>query len=133
MLSLRELEEHIVANGRVEGHELEVLRNVLYADGKIDRKEADFLVVVYKRVRARTHSFQQFFYNTIKKHILADGRIDAEETEWLRQMLFHDGKIADEERKFVRELKGEAKEVSPEFQALYAEFMKQPPEQHTSG
>jgi hypothetical protein len=84
-------------------------------------------------VRYRTHRFEQFFYNAIKKHILTDGRIDAEETAWLRQMLFFDEKIDDEERAFLRQLKGEAEEVSPEFEALFEECMKQPPEQHTSG
>ena len=48
-------------------------------------------------------------------------------------MLFADGKIDDEERKFLHELKGEAKEVSCEFAALFADSMKQPPEQRTCG
>jgi uncharacterized tellurite resistance protein B-like protein len=133
MPDLRGIEEQIVANGRVEGHELKLLRKILYGDGKIDRTEADFLVVLHKRVQYRTHSFEQFFYNAIKKHILTDGRIDAEETAWLRQMLFFDEKIDDEERAFLRQLKGEAEEVSPEFEALFEKCMKQPPEQHTSG
>jgi uncharacterized membrane protein YebE (DUF533 family) len=51
----------------------------------------------------------------------------------LRRMLFADGKIDDEERKLLHELKGEAKEVSREFEALFAESMKQPQEQHTCG
>jgi len=124
MPDLRQIEEQVVANGRVEGHELEMLRALLYGDGKINRKEADFLVVLYKRVRNRPHGFQQFFYNAIKNHLLADGRIDAEETAWLRQMLFADGKIRDDERKFLSQLKGEAGEVSPEFEALFEECIK---------
>src|SRR3954453_3040083 len=82
---LREIEERVVASGRVEGHEIRLLDELLYADGKIDREEAAFLVVVHKRVRSRTHGFEQFFYNAIKDHILADGRVGAEETAWLRQ------------------------------------------------
>jgi hypothetical protein len=42
-------------------------------------------------------------------------------------------KIDDEERKFLHELRGEARHVSPEFDLLFTESMKQPPEQHTSG
>ncbi len=45
-------------------------------------------------------------------HILANGRIDAEESAWLRRLLFAGGKIDDEERKFLHELKGEAKQIS---------------------
>ena len=133
MITLRELEERIVANGRVEGHELRLLRELLYADGKIDRDEADFLVVVYKRVGHRSHDFEQFYYDTIKKHILQDGRIDAEEAEWLRRMIFHTEEVEDEERSFLRQLRGEARQVSPEFEALYDECMKLPPERHTAG
>jgi hypothetical protein len=64
---------------------------------------------------------------------LADGKIDAEESAWLRRMLFADGKIDDHERKFLHELKGEAKQTGPEFDALFHECMKQPQQQHTSG
>ena len=133
MSDLRQIEHDILANGRVDGPELEVLRQRLYADGKIDRRGADFLVELHKRVQHLTPAFEHFFYQAIKDHILADGRIDAEEASWLRQMLFADGKIDDEERKFLHELKGEAKQVSREFEVLFEESMKQPPEQRTCG
>lgn len=132
MLELREMGERILANGRVEGHELEPLRRLLYADGKIDRREADFLVELHKRARPRSPAFDHFFYKAIKDHILEDGRISAEETAWLRQMLFADGTIDDEERKLLHELKGEAREAGPEFEALFSEAMKSPPEQRTA-
>jgi uncharacterized membrane protein YebE (DUF533 family) len=61
------------------------------------------------------------------------GRIDAEEAAWLRRMLFADGMIDDEERKFLHELNGEAKQVGREFEQLFEECMKQPQEQHTCG
>jgi hypothetical protein len=48
-------------------------------------------------------------------------------------MLFTDGKFKDEERRFLHELKGEAKKVSHEFEVLFAECMKEAPEQHTCG
>jgi hypothetical protein len=133
MTDLQRLEEELIANGRVEGHELRLLRGVLYADGKIDRREADFLVELHKRVPHRTHGFERFFYNAIKAHVLEDGRIGAEETAWLRQMIFFDDKIDDEERQFLHELRGEARQDSPEFQALFKELSKEPPERRTSG
>ena len=133
MLELRKIEQDILANGKVDSHELDVLRRELYADGKIDRAEADFLVELHKRVQHLTPAFEQFFYQAVKDFILADGRVDAEEAAWLRRMLFADGKIDDRERKLLHELKGEAGQVSPEFEALFADSMKQPPEQHTCG
>jgi hypothetical protein len=133
MLKSRQIEQDILATGKIDGPELEVLRRQLYAAGKIARREADFLVELHKRVQHKTPAFEQFFYQAIKDHILAHGRIDAEEAAWLRQMLFADGKIKDEERKFLHELKGEAGQVSPEFEVLFEESMKQPQEQHTCG
>ncbi|HEV3255454.1 MAG TPA: hypothetical protein VG013_01115 [Gemmataceae bacterium] len=133
MLDLRLIEHDILTNGRVDGPELDVLRRQLYAGGTIDRRGADFLVELHKRVQHLTPAFEQFFYQAIKDHILAHGRIDAEEAAWLRRMLFADGKIDDEERKFLHELKGEAEQVSREFEVLFAESMKEPPEQRTSG
>jgi len=64
---------------------------------------------------------------------MAHGRINSEETAWLRRMLFADGKMEDEKRKFLHELKGEAKEIGHEFESLFGESMKQPEEQHTCG
>ena len=133
MLKLRDIERDILATGKIDGPELEVLRRHLYVDGEIDRQRADFLVELYKRVQHKTPAFEQFFYQAVKDHILADGRIDAEEAAWLRQMVLADGQIADEERKFLHELKGEAKHIAREFEALFAESMRQPAEQRTCG
>ena len=133
MPDLRQIEHDILANGKVDGQQLEVLRRQLYAAGKVDRRGADFLVELHKRVQHVTPAFEHFFYQAIKDHILAHGRISTEEVAWLRRMLFADGRIKDQERKFLHELKGESKETCPEFEALFKESMKVPQEQHTSG
>ncbi len=134
MADLRQLMEDVLADGRIDGQEIERLRHELYADGKIDRAEADFLIELHKRVqRPSGHAWEQFFYQAIKDHVLADGSIDVEETAWLRRMLLEDGRIDDAERKFLHQVKGEARKVCPEFDALYAECMKESPPPHTSG
>jgi uncharacterized membrane protein YebE (DUF533 family) len=88
---------------------------------------------LHKRVQHRTPAFDQFFYQAVKDHLLQDGQIGAEAAGWLRQMVFADGKIDDEERKLLHELRGQARQVSREFEALFEESMKQPQEQHTCG
>jgi hypothetical protein len=133
MRELRHIEEHVDKHGRVNGHELEEMRQLLYADGKIDRKEANFLVELHKRVKNRTRAFEQFFYKALKDHILTDGKINARKTAWLQDALVSDGKIDDETRKFLHQLKGEATQVHPDFEKLIRKVMKQPPEQRTSG
>jgi hypothetical protein len=84
-------------------------------------------------VQHRTPGFDQFFFRAVKDHLLADGRIGAEAARWLRQVVLADGKIDDEGRRLLHELRGEAGQTSREFEALFAECMKQPQEQHTSG
>jgi hypothetical protein len=69
MLDLRQIEHDILAKGRVDGPELEVLCRQVYAGGTIDRRGADFLVELHKRVQHLTPAFEQFFYQAIKDHI----------------------------------------------------------------
>lgn len=134
MANLRQLMVELLSKGRVDSQDMEHLRRELYADGKIDREEADFLVELHKRIqRPNGPAWEDFFYKAIKDHILADGSIDAEEAAWLRQMLWQDGQIDDRERKFLHELHGEARQVSPEFQSVFDEAMRQPMPSHTSG
>jgi hypothetical protein len=133
MNELRQIEHDILARGRVDGHDLEVLRRWAYVGGKVGRPEADFLVSLHRRVQHRSPSFDQFFYRAVKDHLLADARIEAEEADWLRQVLLADGTIDDEERTLLHELRGEAGQVSPEFEQLYQECLKQPREQRTCG
>ena len=132
MLNLRQVQQDVMANGRVEGRHLDVLRRELYVGGKIDRKGADLLVELHKRLEHHTPDLEHFFYHAIKDHVLAGGRIDAERTAWLRDVLAGGHWIQDEDRKLLHELKGEAKEVCPEFESLFAEAMKRPQDRHSS-
>ena len=136
MPDLRQIHHDILALGRVDTPMLELLRRSLYnrgGGGKIDRPEADVLVDLHKRVERTNPAFEAFYYRAVKDHVLADGAIKPDETLWLRQTLFRDGVISDEERKFLHELKGEARQSCPEFEALFAECMAQPQERHTAG
>lgn len=119
MTDLRVLQKELLENGKIEGHEVEQLRRLVSADGKIDRFEAELLLELFKRVDRISPAFERFFYSAIKKHLLCDGTIGVEAAAWLRRLVFADSKISDREKKLIRELKGEASHVSDEFQALY--------------
>jgi hypothetical protein len=133
MLEMRKIEQDILATGKVDTRDLELLRQRVYVEGKVGRPEADFLVGLHKRLQHRTPSFDQFVYRAIKDHLVADGRIDASGAAWLRQLVLADGKIDDEERKLLHEIRGEARQMCHEFEDLFAECMKLPQEQHTCG
>jgi hypothetical protein len=129
---MREIAERIIANGRVDDHEIKVLEQLIYSDGKIDRKEANFMVELHKRVAFRSPAFEKFHYRILKDHVLANGFIGSGEVKWLREVLLDDDRVDDEERKFLRELKGEASTFPAEFEKLYKDCMNMPQEQHTS-
>ena len=133
MQELRRIEREILARGRVDSDHLAALLLKLYSGGTVGRPAADFLVELHKRVQHLNPSFERLFYRAVRDHVLVNGRIEAAETAWLRPVLFADGAIKDEERKFLHELKGESQHACSEFDALYAEAMKMPQEQHTSG
>jgi uncharacterized tellurite resistance protein B-like protein len=122
----RTLSMKILTNGKVEGHEVESLRELISADGKIDREEAEFLIYIYKRTDQIAPAFEKFFYKVIKEHLLADGTIDSERAAWLRSLILVDGKVTEREKKLLREVRGEAKEISVEGNALIEECLTWP-------
>ena len=121
MPKLRELMENLLADGRVDGREVEALTGLLYADGRIERAEAEFLVELHRRVEQVAPGFDRFFYAALKRHILTDGMIEPAEAVWLRRVILANGRVNEPEKKLLRELKGEAARTCPEFDELYAE------------
>jgi hypothetical protein len=65
--------------------------------------------------------FNRFFFKAIEDNVLQDSVIDAPEARWLRKMLFADGKIDADEKNFLKSLKSKAKKTSSQFDALYEE------------
>ena len=130
---LQRIGREVLSRGKVDSDHLEALGAALYEGDKVGRPAADFLVELHKRVEHPNPAFDHLFYRALKHHVLADGRIGDEEVKWLRRALVADGPMKDEVRKFFHELEGEADHVGPEFEALFAEVMNEPPERHTSG
>jgi len=124
MPKLRELMQKMLSDGKVDGHGLVSLCDTLYADDKIDRQEAELLIELHKRVERVSPAFESFFYQAIKRHVLTDGKIDAEEADWLKRMIFADGRADKREKKLIRELKGEATHLCHEFEGLYADCLE---------
>ena len=124
MADLQKLKKDILADGNIDDQEVETIRRELYADGKIDKDEVEFLMALRNEARATCPAFEALFFDAVKQNVLADGSIDAEEAALLRRMVFADGKIDANEKKFLGDLKAQAKKVSPEFQKLYEECVK---------
>jgi uncharacterized membrane protein YebE (DUF533 family) len=120
-----------LADGVIDETEVKILRKELWADGKIDKEEVTFLIelrnTAQKKAKAKKKKmnpkFETLFFKAIESNVLKDGKIDASEAKWLRNMLFADGKIDANEKKFLARIKKGAKSTSSEFDKLYTECM----------
>jgi uncharacterized membrane protein YebE (DUF533 family) len=122
----------LLADGKIDDTEVKVLRKELYADGKIDTEEVKFLIelreAAQKKAKARKRqvggAFEKLFFKAIEDNVMKDGKIDEAEVRWLRNMLFADGKIDANEKKFLTRLKKSATGHSAAFEKLYEECMR---------
>ena len=82
--------------------------------------------MVTAAVRESAPAFDELFFPALKEVILADGRVGLDEQFFLLKMLYSDGHVSDREKQFLAELRREAREVTPEFQALCDEALAAP-------
>lgn len=123
--------EAILADGTIDDTEVRVLQRELWADGKIDAKEVEFLIELRNSAQRKAKAkkadvnpkFEALFFKAIEQNVLRDGRITAKEAGWLRRMLFADRKIDDNEKRFLGRLKRAATKTSAEFDQLYQESL----------
>jgi len=121
-----------LADGKIDDDEVKILKKELWADGEIDEDEVKFLIelrnAAQKKARARKEevnaNFEKLFFRAIEENVLKDGQIDAAEAKWLETMLFADGKIDDNEKKFLTRIKKAATRTSPAFDTLCARCLK---------
>ena len=113
----------LLADNKIDEQEVRALRKELYADGKIERKELEFLVELRDALKTPSPVFDRFFFKAVKDGILGNGIISASETRWLRSMIFADKKVDADEKRLMKDLKKAATKVDKGFDALYAEVV----------
>jgi hypothetical protein len=108
----------VLADGYIERKETDIIKQELLADGAISKSEAEFLVDLRKHAPKAVQEFHHFVFDVVKQALLADGEISKSEAEWLKKFLLADGKVDDMEKQFLHDLKAAAKKTSPEFEEL---------------
>ena len=108
-----------LADGRIDTKETQIIKDAIWSDGKLDKSELEFLLDIKKSASGVVREFNTMLFSALKAAVLADGDISASEAGWLRKFLYADGKIDDDEKKFLQDLKSSATATSPEFDALY--------------
>lgn len=115
--TLQELFTDIVEDGVVDAAEVAVLRERLYADGIVDREEANFLFDLNDAVSGRDNApeWQAFFVEAIADHLLKDdespGEIDEGEGDWLVSRIEGDGEYDAVEKALLAHLKAAASAI----------------------
>ncbi len=110
-----------VADGTIDAKETNILRKELFADGKIDKKEVEFLNDLRNAAKSYVPAFMKLFIDGVKANVLDDGVITDAEARWLRNAIFADGKVDADEKKLLKELRAGAKKVSSGFERLCQE------------
>ncbi len=119
----------LLADGILDDAEVKVIKKELFADGKIDRKEVEFLIELRTEAQKRakgqplSKSFETMFFKAMEENVLDNGIISAREAGWLRKTLFADGKVDDSEKAFLKKLKKSATKTASQFDKLCEEVL----------
>lgn len=114
----------LLADGRIDARETKIIRKEFFADRVIDKEELEFLNDLRHQAKKVSPRFTKLFLDGVKKHMLADRRIDDAEARWLRKSIFADGKVDRDEVKLLKDLKRSARKVGKAFDRLYAQCVK---------
>jgi hypothetical protein len=127
MSTLRELKSQILVEGedlRIDDADVALIRERLPADGSMSDEDLMVLAEMRRDARAVCPAFDRIFFPAFKAYILADGVVSHGEQFQLLRLIYGGGGIDPAERKFLQELRAEAQTVTPEFEALYRQAMR---------
>jgi len=123
-MNLQEFKTQLLADGVIDAAEVAKLKEVLYADGTIDKEEAKFLFDLNDAVtgKANDAAWEAFFVQAISDYLLKDevspGEIDANEAAWLVEKIGTDGQVDATEKALLENLKQNAKSFPASLAAL---------------
>lgn len=123
-MNLQEFKTQLLADGVIDAAEVAKLKEVLYADGTIDKEEAEFLFDLNDAVtgKANDAAWEAFFVQAISDYLLKDevspGEIDANEAAWIVEKIGTDGQVDATEKAFLENLKQNAKSFPASLAAL---------------
>ena len=109
MAGLHQLIAEIHEDGKITDAEVDVIREQVYRDGKLDLEDVQFLVNLLSGIAKSAPSLTSC--SVLKEAILADGEIDRGEQFYLLKMLYSDGHVRDSEKQFLKELRRKATRV----------------------
>ena len=118
-----EIVKSILADGVIDDAEVKKLKARLYADGVIEKEEAEALFEINDAVKGKPNSpaWTTLFAESVCDFLLKDeaspGVVDEDEAAWLIDKLEGDGEIDANERALLSALKSKAKSLAESLRA----------------
>jgi uncharacterized tellurite resistance protein B-like protein len=124
-MTLEELKARVLEDGKIDAAEVEEIRDVIFADEKIDKEEADMLFAINDAVTDadNTPEWRKLFVEAITSYVLEDentpGVVDQEEGKYLYDKIAGDGALDETEQALLRNIREKATEIdSAELNSL---------------
>ncbi len=127
---LAELAADITADGVVDAEEVSQIRERIYADGIIERDEADFLFTINDAVSGAENdpSWGELFAEAIADHVLKDevspGVVDEDEAQYLISKIQADEQVDEVEMATLVRIISSAKSTPESFQQFVLSSLK---------
>ncbi len=124
MKTLEQLKSDVLADGVIDAAEVKEIETVLYADGVIDKDEADFLFELNDAVSGKDNhsSWTELFIKAIASFVLDDegsnGEIDADEAAYLAEKIQGDGQIDATEEALLKYLRSQVESFPESLEKL---------------
>lgn len=131
MSDLNQLKEQILADGIIDAAEVKQIEGVIYADGKIDQEEADFMFALNDAVtgKANDSGWAQLFTKALTDFVLNDdgspGALDDDECAYIIEKIQGDGKVDDQERALLVSISTNAESTPEAFQNFVFKSFKE--------
>lgn len=109
----------LLADGGIDDREVAVLRKEIFADGKADEIEVDFLLELRREAQRLVPAFHFLVIDALKSCYLLGDAIRPGSSSLLRRWLLAGGKPGYVEKRYLDELRGAARQVPPDFEELY--------------
>ena len=117
MKNFNELRKAILADGKIDEHDVMQLKKLIYEDGKIDKEEAEFIFELNDAVSGNDNhdSWTELFVSAMSDFLLKDvnspGVVDESEANWLLEMIQNDNSLDQTELALIQNLKEKAKQL----------------------
>jgi len=133
MSRLHDFVSTTLADRQISDAELPLIREKLYADGELSQGDVKLLVELYCGCDEPSPQFSRLFFAVLEEVMLVDDEISPSEQYYLLKMLYADRIVREDEREFLRKLRGKLPRRSPEFESLYETAMNAPTQNWSVG